>query len=39
VPLERKAEQSQTVYQIAGNDRIVQELVFRGDTAKHVFQP
>jgi hypothetical protein len=39
VPLERKADQSQTVYQIAGNDRIVQELVFRGDTAKHVFQP
>ena len=39
VRLERKAEQTQTVYQLAGNDRIVQEMIFRGDTAKHVFQP
>jgi hypothetical protein len=38
VPLGQKAQQSQTIYQIAGNERIVQELVFRGDTAKHVFQ-
>lgn len=38
VPLAQKAQQSQTIYQIAGNERIVQELVFRGDTAKHVFQ-
>jgi len=38
VPLGQKAQQSQTIYQVAGNERIVQELVFRGDTAKHVFQ-
>jgi hypothetical protein len=38
VPLPQKAQQSQTTYEIAGNERIVQELVFRGDTAKHVFQ-
>ncbi|HZQ95712.1 MAG TPA: hypothetical protein VFA67_11925 [Candidatus Sulfotelmatobacter sp.] len=38
VPLANKAEQSQTVYETAGNERIVQELVFRGDKAKHVFQ-
>ena len=38
VPLPKKAEQSQTVYVFAGNERIVQELVFRGDTAKHVFE-
>lgn len=38
VPLPKRADQSQTIYVIAGNERIVQELVFRGDTAKHVFQ-
>lgn len=37
VPLEQKALQTQTVYEIAGNERIVQEMVFRGDKAKHVF--
>jgi hypothetical protein len=37
VPLPKKADQSQTIYVLAGNERIVQELVFRGDTAKHVF--
>lgn len=39
VPLAIKAPQTQTVYLIAGNERIVQEMVFRGDTAKHVFEP
>jgi hypothetical protein len=39
VPLAEKASQTQTVYQIAGNERVVQEMVFRGDTAKHVFEP
>jgi hypothetical protein len=38
VPLAEKAPQTQTVYEIAGNDRIVQEMVFRGDKAKHVFE-
>ena len=38
VPLAQKAPQTQTIYEIAGNDRIVQEMVFRGDKAKHVFE-
>jgi hypothetical protein len=38
VPLSKKAEQNQTIYQLnASNERILQELVFRGDMAKHVF--
>jgi len=38
VPLEQKAQQSQTVYSVdAANQRVLQEMVFRGDTAKHVF--
>jgi phage terminase large subunit GpA-like protein len=38
VPLKTKAEQNQTIYQLnASNERVLQELVFRGDTAKHVF--
>ena len=38
VPLAEKASQSETVYQMnAANERVLQELVFRGDTAKHVF--
>jgi hypothetical protein len=38
VPLERKAPQSHTVYTVnAENERILQEMVFRGETAKHVF--
>ena len=38
VPLPQKAEKDQTVYQLtAGNERVLQELVFRGDSAKHVF--
>jgi len=38
VPLTKKAEQNQTIYQLnASNERVLQELVFRGDTAKHVF--
>src|ERR1035437_1911771 len=36
VPLPQKAEQNQTIYELsAGNERVLQELVFRGDTAKH----
>src|SRR5438067_2425065 len=34
VPLTEKATQSKTVYEMNANERILQELVFRGDTAK-----
>ena len=38
VPLKAKAEQNETIYQMnASNERVLQELVFRGDMAKHVF--
>jgi len=38
VPLDRKADQDRTVYEITStNERVVRELTFRGDTAKHVF--
>jgi len=39
VPLTDKAQRSQTIYQLnAANERVLQELVFAGDTAKHVFE-
>jgi hypothetical protein len=39
VPLAQKAEQTQTIYQLnAANERVLQELVIRGDMAKHVFE-
>jgi hypothetical protein len=38
VPLSAKASESQTVYVVdAANQRVLQELVFRGEQAKHVF--
>jgi hypothetical protein len=38
VPLSAKASESQTVYVLdAANQRVLQELVFRGEGAKHVF--
>ncbi len=38
VPLTAKAPQSQSVFEVnASNDRVLKELVFQGDTAKHVF--
>ena len=38
VALSNKASQDQTIYQLdASNVRVLQELVFAGDTAKHVF--
>lgn len=38
VPLPKKAAQNQEIYKVnASNERELQELVFRGDTAKHVF--
>ncbi len=38
VPLEAVAQQSQQQYALnTANERVLQELVFRGDHAKHVF--
>jgi hypothetical protein len=38
VPLSSKAIESQTIYVLnAANQRVLQELVFRGEEAKHVF--
>jgi len=38
VQLGKKADQTRTVYQLnAANERVLQELVFAGDTSKHVF--
>jgi len=38
VPLKQKANQDQAIYKVtADNERVLQELVFRGDSAKHVF--
>ena len=38
VPLSVKANESQKIYVLnAANERVLQELVFKGDRAKHVF--
>ena len=38
VQLGKKADQTRTVYQVnAANEQVLQELVFAGDTSKHVF--
>jgi hypothetical protein len=38
VPLAAKADQTQQIFVInAAKERVLHELVFRGDTAKHVF--
>ena len=38
VRLDRKADQDRTVYEITStNEKVVHELIFAGDTAKHVF--
>jgi hypothetical protein len=38
VQLGKKADQTRTVYELnAAKERVLQELVFGGDTAKHVF--
>ena len=38
VSLDRKADQDRTVYEITStNEKVLRELIFRGDTAKHVF--
>ena len=39
VPLPQKAERTETVYSInAAKEQVLQEMVFRGDSAKHVLQ-
>lgn len=38
VPLAQKAPQTQSTFEVAGNERVLQEMVFRGDKAKHVFE-
>jgi hypothetical protein len=38
IPLPQKANNNQAIYELnAGNERVLQELVFEGDSAKHVF--
>ena len=37
VALERKASQDEQMVEISGSERILRELIFRGDSAKHVF--
>jgi urease accessory protein UreF len=38
VPLGQKASQDQSIFELkSGSERVLHELVFRGDTAKHVF--
>jgi hypothetical protein len=38
VPLSAKADKDQKIYVLnAANERVLQELVFKGDLAKHVF--
>jgi phage terminase large subunit GpA-like protein len=38
VPLSKKAQTDQTIYELnAANERVLQSLVFKGDSAKHVF--
>lgn len=39
VPLPKKADQSHAIYETnAGQEKVLRELIFRGDTAKHVFE-
>jgi|SRR5690349_2487132 len=37
VALEHRASQDQQIFQISGSEKVLRELVFSGDTAKHVF--
>jgi hypothetical protein len=37
VPLEEKAKRTQLLYNENADERILQEVVFSGDKAKHVF--
>ena len=37
VALEHRASQDQQIVEISGNEKILRELIFSGDSAKHVF--
>ena len=37
VPLETKATQDQKMYTVNANERVLNELIFKGDSVKHVF--
>jgi hypothetical protein len=38
VPLPKKADQDQSTFEVnAANEKVLQELQFSGDSAKHVF--
>jgi hypothetical protein len=38
VPLNERASDDQRIYTLnAANERVLHELIFKGDTAKHVF--
>jgi hypothetical protein len=37
VALDKKAPRDQVTYQVSGTEKVLQEMVFQGDTAKHVF--
>jgi hypothetical protein len=38
-PLGQKADQTQKIYTVnSANEQVMQAIIFRGDTAKHVFQ-
>lgn len=38
VPLQKKADHDMSIYETsAANEKVLHELIFRGDTAKHVF--
>lgn len=37
VQLDKRADQDQRIYEMSGNQKVLRQLIFRGDTAKHVF--
>jgi hypothetical protein len=37
VALDRRASQDQQILQISGSEKVLRELIFSGDTARHVF--
>jgi hypothetical protein len=37
VTLDRKASQDEQIVEISGSERVLRELIFAGDSAKHVF--
>ncbi len=37
VPLQNKATEDQKTYTVNAGERVLNELIFKGDTAKHVF--